>query len=405
MSDSPHLILHVGAPKCGSSALQSALSLTPDMTDSQGRQLRYSAWSQIGGVGPVQYGNTVTTAARRSAYGYATWPNVSPKDANTGLFNALNKARLAGLRKGYIPVASNEGWISRSELFADHLKRWGNPPVDVVAFLRPVIDWHNSAFWQWGIWYVPSLDAWFNRSKLSYSFGLDLEAWSQIPNVRVRFTWAQPDIVEQFSRMYGVNLPPASENNVSSSPALIGVLMRHRRLRPDGHQGYTEFVVQRWCPQVAGRRLWAVMARHVLQQRPVVRDNLASLRRIASDEAMQSVCDDPRWFDEARYHNEINAGVSPFNDPVQQAALYGSLVTGLARATQVCGHTLPEMPTCPAPDATIKEWDQVLLAILDALLETDQKVRSTAGRGVASILVRAGERLSMFQDQMFNKSR
>lgn len=407
MNVTPELILHVGAPKCGSTALQNALSMTPDLTDLQGRSLRYTAWRQIGNISSTLYGRDVVQAARASAYGYVSWPNFRPDDPATTVFSGLNRVRRTGLAQGHVPIASCEGWISRADTFAPHLARWGHPQVEVVAFLRPVVDWTNSAFWQWGIWNVPSLDAWLRRGNLRYSFGRDLEAWSRIPNVRVRFAWAQPDAVAQFAQWYGVDLEPALTRNTSSSPPLMGVLMRHRRLRPDGHTAATEFVVQRWCPPVEGRKLWSVMARHVHQLRPVTQDTLNALRRIASDDAMRAVCDDNRWTQEHRYHEEILKGVSPLNDPAQLVGLHASLAAGLVRIAQVAGTSAPVVPPCPDARAELSEWDAVLVAMMDTLLEADRRLRSHLWRkgGSGRLWPRATGAIARMQGHWFSKSR
>lgn len=407
MSDAPQLILHVGGPKCGSTALQSALSMCPDLQDREGRKLRYTAWRQIGKVGASLYGRELTLMAQASAYGYVSWPNFRADDPAPAVFAGLDRVRRKGLRAGHVPIASCEGWISRAEAFAPYLARWGHPPVEVVAFLRPVVDWSNSAFWQWGIWNVPSMDAWLNRTNLPYSFGEDLEAWSRIPNVRVRFAWAQPDAVTQFAQWYGVDLAPALTRNASSSPALVGLLLRHRRLRPNGHEAATEFVVQRWCPPVEGRRLWAVMARHVHALRPTTQKNLAALRRTASDEAMRQVCEDRRWLDEPRHHAEILAGVSPLNDPAQLAGLYGSFVQGLERLAEASGDAPPEVPPCPAADAELAEWDRVLVEMLDKVLARDGALRDRTRQWGRWVVLRlwGGALLAQARDYWFSKSR
>jgi hypothetical protein len=407
MSVKPQLILHVGAPKCGSTALQNALSMTPDLVNSQGQRLRYTAWRQVGKVGTALYGRHVIQAAQASAYGYVSWPNFRPDEPAAAVFAGLDQVRRRGLARGHIPVVSCEGWISRAEAFAPHLARWGHPAVEVVAFLRPVVEWNNSAFWQWGIWNVPSLDSWLTRGNLRYSFGRDLEAWSKIPNVRVRFAWAQPDAVAQFAQWYGVDLEPALTRNTSSSPPLVGVLMRHRRLRPSGHDAATEFVVQRWCPPVEGRRLWAVMARHVHQLRPVTQENRNALRRIASDDAMRAVCDDPRWAEEKRHHAEILAGVSPLNDRAQLAELHASLAAGLARVASARAVPAPAVPPCPKAQAELADWDAVLVAMIDALLEADRKLRAKAWRqsGSKQLWPRATAAAARLRSHLFSRSR
>lgn len=377
----PQLILHVGAPKCGSSALQSALSATPDLVDAAGRRLRYTVWRQVGGQGRVLRGRDVTLMAKASSYGYASWPNIAPGDVDAPVFAALDALRRAGLRRGYVPIASCEGWISRPRAFATHLARWGYPPVEVVAFLRPVVDWTNAAFWQWGIWNVKTLDQWLARSNMTYRFAHDLELWSQIPNVRLRFAPARPDAVARFAAWQGVALQSAPGGNASSSPALIGVLLRHRRLRPSGHEAAVEFVVQRWCPPTPGRRPWAVMARNVRDLRPIMASTWATLQRLAPEADLALFESDPRWVREKPYHPEIEAGISRLNDPVQLAMLHAALETGLLRLAETEGTPPPDLPPCPVPDAGIAEWDRGLVSMLDALVAGDARLRRAVWRG------------------------
>lgn len=405
MSETPQLILHVGAPKCGSTALQSALSMTPDLVAAEGRCLRYTAWRQSGNGGRALYGRDVTRMAQASPYGYASWPNFSANDTPGPIFAELERVRRKGLSSGHVPIASCEGWISRSGSFAAHLARCGHPPVEVVAFLRPVVEWTNSAFWQWGIWNVPRLDVWLKRGNMPYRFGHELEAWARIPNVRVRFAWARPDAVAQFARWYGTPLAPALARNTASSPPLVGVLLRHRRLRPNGHDAAAEFVVQRWCPPIAGRRLWAVTARHVHELRPTARANLAALRRIAPDTATREMCDEPGWLEERRYHTDIRAGVSPLNDPEQLAGLHASLGTGLRQLAEVMGQPRPHLPPCPGAEADLSDWDAVLVGMLDTLLEQDRALRRRMRHRVQDVRLLLGEVLTRAQDHLFSRSR
>lgn len=397
------LILHVGAPKCGSSALQTALSMMPDLVDASGQQLRYTGWRQVGRVGPVLYGRTLSAAAALSAFGYVTWPNV--RDSDDVMFKALRRAHLAGLSKGHTPVASNEGWIDKAEIFAPNLEAWGHPPVDVIAYLRPVMEWYNASFWQWGVWNVKSLDAWLHRSKVSYSFGADLEAWSKIPNVRVRFAWAQPDTIAHFAQTYDVGLKSSVQSNISSSPPLIGVLRRHRALRKTGHEAQTEFVVQRWCPKVSGRRLWAVTERHIPIFHKVAQENLKAFKRIATNDEMRRFCEDPRWIEDTKYRAEIAAGVSPMNDPVQLSGLYDSLVEGLTRAETAGGLRPVPRPDCPSLDASVQEWDAVLKGMIEDLLAADKVVRRRESRRIGGPFVSVAERVSALRGHMFKRSR
>ena len=374
-----HLILHVGMPKAGSSALQTALSRTPDMTTASGQRLRYSALYQGGGRQKILFGKQVVTAGARSAYGYATWPNLRPGAATEAVFDNLRKVMEMGQREGFVPIASCEGWISHPELFAEHLARWGNSPVEIVAFLRPPVDWMNAAYWQWGVWNVPTLDAWMKRSNLPYTFGLDLERWAQIPNLRLRLGNARPDVLGKFAGFYGVDLPDTASSNSSSPPALIGFLLRNRQFRPTGHAAATEFVVQRWCPPVAARKPWAVRERQLLDMRETVKANREALERIASPEEQQDIFADARWRTEKPYHQDIRTGLSLLADRAELVALHASLIEGTRRACRKAEMPLPPLPGCPSETAPVPEWDAALQPLLETLLRADLVVRQAAG--------------------------
>ena len=374
----PQLVLHVGAPKCGSSALQTALSRTPDLGAGRGRKFRY-----VTAVFPdktllpspvLRYGAALRRDGIRSRFGYASFPdfpNPTPKVALQALELVLKNGRSGG----HVPILSNEGWIMRHATFADLLARLGHPPVEVVAFLRPPLEWLNASFWQWGIWSTPNLTAWMDRAKLTYSFGLDLEAWSRIPNVRIRVRPSKPDIVGHFAALYDLPLQAGPSSNVSSPPVLIGFLLRNRRLRPGAHDPQTEFIFQRWCPRVEVRSPWAAGATHVHRFRPTVARNVEALRRILPEQDCDLLFAEPRWQSEKPYHAELLAGVTPLDTLAELPLLLQSLQHGLAKAAMVAGKSPPPaIPPLP-PGAGLADWDEALAATMDQLLQFDRLAR------------------------------
>lgn len=371
----PQMILHVGAPKCGSSALQTALSRSPDLKGAGGTRYRYTSAKHVAGKWRLLYGARLSRAARLSVYGYTSWPDLAKSPDTPELFAAMHTVLRRGRRRGHVPILSSEAWISRVDAFADILKDMGHPPVDVVVFLRPVVDWMNAAFWQWGIWHTPNLDVWLKHSNMPYNFAEDIAAWAAIPNVRVRVRGQRPDVVAKFADLYGLPLQDASTSNASTSAALMGFLLRNRRFRPDGHAGSVEFVVQRWCPAVSGRKLWSVLARHVHQLRPVRDQVLQALRPVLEAEDMQDLLKDEGWHHEVQYHPDIQEGVTTLDDSERLAALHLALSSGVKAAAAGAGVPVPCTATGPEDKTSVEAWDDAICPVLETLLELDAQVR------------------------------
>lgn len=370
----PQMVLHIGAPKCGSSALQAALSLAPDLKAVDGTKYRYTSVRYVAGKWRPLYGAGLSRKAHQTPYGYLSWPDLGNRSDLPELFAQMHKVLRKGRARRHVPILSSEAWINHAQHFAESLAAWGHPPIDVVVFLRPVVDWVNAAFWQWGIWHTPDLDTWLARSNMSYSFAEGIAAWQAIPNVRVIVCSQRPDVVGKFSKIYGLPLESERQSNLASSATLIGVLLRNRALRPDGHAGAIEFIVQRWCPPVAGRKLWSVLSRHVQELRPVRDQVLETLRAQVPPDDLAELLTDPRWTREVPYHSDILAGITRLNDPLLFAPLYHALHQGIEAAATASKQPMPQLPSLPE-NADIAAWDGVICPLLTTLVELDELVR------------------------------
>ncbi|QFT83288.1 hypothetical protein FIU89_21885 (plasmid) [Roseovarius sp. THAF27] len=373
----PHLILHLGAPKCASSALQAALTARPDHSASTlDRPLRYVGCRHgRSGLRPF-YGAAVRALGQRSVYGYLNWPNLSPETRPaalaTGLTRALDRAR--SLR--HVPILSSEGWLAHPGWFAEELKARGNPPVDAVVYLRPPVDWINAAWWQWGIWGAPSLDAWLDRGTPLYRFGPLLEAWAAIPNLRLHIRPTRPDAVADFAALYGITLPAPSVRNAAAPPSLTGFFLRNRQFRRTAHDTAAEFVFQRWCPMPDAARSWAVLPRHVHRLRPLVAETHKRITALLPEEEAALLFADSRWQSEAGYHDRIMSGPSRPHDPAALPDLRAALCSGIENVACELGKQVPAFPPALDEGASVQAWDASLSSMFETLLALDAIWRS-----------------------------
>lgn len=373
------LVLHIGAPKCGSTALQVALCTTPELRGHDGTEYRYAAsWPRRTGR-ITTIGREVTRHARSEVYGYCTWSGLLPEADNTATLDALHAVLRKGRKGGYVPIVSEESWVEMPQVFARALAEWGYPEVTVVAFVRPVIEWVNAAYWQWGVWYSSNTngDVWMDKhAPIWCQFGARLEAWAAIPNVKLVVRPQKPDVVTAFGAAVGLDLPPAERSNVTLAPALMGFLLRNRQYRKTANDGAIGLVVQRWCPPVdAAKRLWIIKPRHLRGLRPCIEENRAAFERLMPPEQYAKMMADPKWSREAPYHAALLDGPSDLHNLADVPALYASLVAGVTAA----GGRTQEM-SAPDAGADLEAWDTALCGVCDALLDADLRVRRKAGR-------------------------
>ena len=376
------LILHIGAGKCGSSALQTALSHQPALTGTGGQHFRYMTLGGVLNPDRLLDGPRLQLHAAASAYGYMAFPAVPKNGPTETYFAAINSARRRGLRGGFVPILSNEGWLGQAPLFAKALAAMRYPPVEAVAFLRAPVDWLNAAYWQWGVWSHPHFDRWYGGPRCPYTVAEDLEGWAAIPNLQLHVFSARTDVVTSLAGHLGVALNGTQSANRASPPSLIGFLLRNREFRPDAHTPLTEFVYQRWCPPLFPRKPWAVRPADVQALRPLAQRTVERLQQLLPPGDLARLFADPRWQRELPYHAEILQLPTPLHLLADLPMLWDSLTQGIAAAS---GHApAPALPAPPPPDSDHATWDAVLAVAMNTLLILDEAVRERAPKLAAS---------------------
>lgn len=287
------LVLHIGAGKCGSSSLQASLSAQPVLHGADGRTYEYFA---IIGGGKVLRGNDITANARSSIHSYTSSIDLGAPQNAAHIAQGLKT--ILAFEGENIPLLSNEGWVNRPKVFAEEIiPHLGRCDIRAILYIRPPLDWLNSAWWQWGAWTGLDFETWATASSRHILWARLVRLWHEMDNVsQVDIRLATTDVVADLGGVLKADLPKAEIANSSSDRLYLRMLQRHRVLRPDPHQSALDFVFGKWAPGPKEPTPWVIPEDFGTQVLEKARPNYETLLRRVSPEIAQQIKDDPRWW-------------------------------------------------------------------------------------------------------------
>lgn len=307
MESNNEIILHIGAGKCGSSALQRAMSLSPRMSDGDGRRYRYTFYDRSGNLaGP----DRVYLQALSSPWDYAACTGLETPQFNDETLDRLSKSFSSALEAGYTPILSNEHWLVGFQDFVDReiLLRWG-VRARVVMYVRPPVDWLNSGWWQWGVWENQSPQHWMSQNLYKVEWDQLFEHWSKVPGVsRVDLRLGTSDVVQDFAELLSVELPNSGGLNKSLGADILRLMQRNRELRPGPHNSAIDFTVSRWLEESGPPQPWVVSAEQVRAYLSDLRPGITRLLNLVQPEIAERIRSDARWWDPHAYHDRLSEG-------------------------------------------------------------------------------------------------
>jgi hypothetical protein len=279
------LILHLGAPKCGSSALQTALSAHPKMPLNDGRVIRY---------GIIRPDGRVRRITRRDAKATVTGYRVSATAAELAQagITALTGSRPAS---NETLILSHEDWLLHPFTLPE-LAAAFDKDITVVVYLRPQPGWWNSAWWQWWAWTDLDFEKCF---KINPAWSKALSVWKKrLPQARFRFRVLPGDVVRDFYENV-LEAPQPHGLEVLSNRGLPSVLLRlyqrNRVLRPGPDDHMIDFILSRRLnlqgpsPWVLGPgRISRMLARNAGENR--------RLQAMLDPDAAETMEADERWW-------------------------------------------------------------------------------------------------------------
>lgn len=322
------IIIHIGAGKCGSSSLQSALSAMPLQKSRDGRQYEYVAMNR----GMLLRGNKISEQARKSPFGYCAFPLAGGNGDNIhAVLSAANSIQKMVNHEGVVPILSCEGWINEASVFTEQriLEEYGGG-AKIIMYIRPPVDWLNSAYWQWGAWTDASFNRWFNRSKGAIFWHKYAEQWSEVPGVsEVNVRLATKDVVEDFLVRYlkaksGHRMTRA---NTGTPNHFLRFLQRNRELRPDPHSPQIEFKLADFFSSLKYNSApWVIGPEQQEKIFSLLGTQYHQLKKFMDDEDWKAMHGDSRWWSAESYRERVVENPEPSYDIADADRLIDNLI-------------------------------------------------------------------------------
>lgn len=291
------VILHIGAGKCGSSALQEYLSQSIDLKDSKNNKAVYGV---LRPDGTIITRKEVSELALKSVFQYASSPNLKNIKGSDAAENSLKSLKTIDADT---LILSSEGWINDPEAAAERLN-WLKPyDVEIVTYVRPPVLWLNSAWWQWGAWSNVDFDRWINSSESMTYWSVYLKRWESLPFINKTSVRLLPkNIVTDFLTLTDLhesstaNSKLETVSNVSLPGSVLRVYQKYRELRPSPHESNIDFSLSRRLSGIKQSPDWVIDAEKIAAIIGNTKVHNEELKGYFDATQLASFTSDSRWW-------------------------------------------------------------------------------------------------------------
>jgi hypothetical protein len=322
------IILHVGAGKTGSSALQKYLSMLVDPLMAGGTRYEYCA---VDSVGNILRQAGVREKSKQEIMGYCA----STQDLSTISYFQFDVGLKQLEQAGVVPIFSQENWLTHPFQAKSLQCLEAADEIEIIAYLRPQTEWFNSCWWQWLAWdsRVESpeavLDLWPDRIM---HWGHYLEAWSRVPRVtKIHARLQRHDIVADILSLLRVRADHLAETvNSSMGENMIRLYRSLPGLRtPLGAE--LDVVIARHIED-AGATPWIVKPLLVKRIISETRETNELLLTFLDDAQQKEMTADRRWWDQSAFAERRLTSLDQLQmDPREAAQLLAQIIVRSCR--------------------------------------------------------------------------
>lgn len=247
MADELPVVLHVGGPKAGSSALQYDFTWNPRRPAHRRPGVTYE-YVAFNARGQLRRGPGLEEMASRFAAHYANSAAIEsilslPATRLAPCLEELHAMR----REGIVPILSYELWLHADPVLVERFVNLLEAPLEVIAYVRDPVSWLTSAYWQRHEAEATTIDDWLAAMLPLTRWADHLAVWRAQPAVeRLAIRPADGSVADDFCQVLGC---PSSQDDVRHNVALPGPFARfltRYHLPPTTSVSELKFAWWRW---------------------------------------------------------------------------------------------------------------------------------------------------------------
>ena len=295
------LFVHAGMPKCGSSGIQGHLS-SSEFRKKSSAQIEYLAITK---TADIVCGKYLVEQAQKTPFRYISSVNQNVIEG----FSDSQCKKIADEINTYLKekktvILSSEGWGPRPSSTSDIDRIFTRlmEPANLVFYVRPQVEWFNSAWWQWGAWTDRPLSTWVAQNEVRAEWGRVIAKWEEkdwVKKVIPRLMGS--DVVSDFLKVVGFPEESNHKSNISMPGSMLRFMQIHRDLRPDPHSPQIEFILSRYIDLPTEETPWVLPITMVRKLLLRYRDDNLLLSQYLDEEQNERFFSDMRWWAEAQY--------------------------------------------------------------------------------------------------------